>query len=256
MHDYQFFRFELDFPEIQPQAGVTLLDKDEKSPVFSLKFLLLSPLVGKLMGTGGATIRQISAANNCDLSVSQWGSFHPAALSSQGRTVQCVAKTPGSLSNSLVAVLEIIFAENSKSAHLQFVLPQDVTATLGPVRISDLQESSGVTLLLRPPIPTFAAEQILEGRGSLEAFAKLLPLLCASLRFPLPYQYGTEYETPRTMHYEPAGVHVSRLKRTRHIERANLRAEKRPKHTTWEQTRGPGHQRGGPRPGPRGSARH
>ena len=123
---------------------------------------------------------------------------------------------------------------------------------LGPVRIADLQESSGVTLLVRPPNPVFADEQILEGRGSLEAFAKLLPLFCASLRFPLPYQYGTEYEAPNTVPTDIAAT--SRLKRKSYVERAISREEKRSRHHTWGPNRGPGH--GGPRPGARGAARH
>ena len=155
-----------------------------------------------------------------------------------------------------MAVLITIFAENRQLAHLQFILPKEVIHTIGPARLSEIQESSGVTLYLRPPNPIFAYEQILEGRGSLEAFSKLLPLLCASLRFPLPYQYGTEYDTPNTVHMDPTAVHVSRLKRTRHVERANFREEKRSKPTTWGPTRGPGHRGGGPRPGARGAARH
>ena len=189
LHNYQYFRFELDFPDINPQGGVAILGRDVESQDPSLKFLLHSPLVGKLMGPGGSTIQQIRDANNCDVSVSPWGSFHPAAVSSQGRTVECVAKTLGSLSSSIMAVLITIFAENRQLAHLHFILPKEVIHSIGPARLSEIQESSGVTLYLRPPNPIFADEQILEGQGSLEAFAKLLPLLCASLRFPLPYQY-------------------------------------------------------------------
>ena len=161
----------------------------------------------------------------------------------------------GSLCNSLVAVLETIFADNCKAAHLRFVLPKEVTATLGPVRISELQGSSGVSLRIRPPTPSFADEHILEGRGSLKAFTKLLPLLCASLHFPLPYQYGTDYEPPSTVHIDSSPVHASRLKRTRQVERANFREEKRSKQTTWGPTRGPG-QLAGPRSAARGATRH
>jgi hypothetical protein len=255
LHDYQYFRFELDFPEIITRGSGASSDKDEESPDISLKFLLHSPLVGKLMGTGGSTIRQIRDANNCDLVVSPWGSFHPASVASQGRTVQCIAKTPGSLSNSLADVLDTIFAENRHSAHLQFVLPKEViTTALGPSRLLEIQQSSGVTLYIRPPTPTFTEEQILEGRGSLEAFDKLLPLLCASLCFPLRYRYGTEYESLRTAHRDPAAA--SRLKRKRYVERANLQAEKRSKHHTWGPNRGPGHRGAGLGAGARGAARH
>ena len=132
------------------------------------------------MGIGGSAIQQIRAANSCDLCVSPWGSFHPAAITCQGRTVQCFAKTPGSLSSSLTAVLDTIFADSRRSAHLQFVLTQ-VIATLAPARLSEIQQSSGVTLYIRPPDSLFPDEQFLECRGSLEAFAKLFPLLCASL---------------------------------------------------------------------------
>jgi hypothetical protein len=114
----------LDFSELKPQAAseVPLLDRDKEAPNISLKFLHLSPSMEKLMGTGGSTIQKISAADNCEPFVSPWGSFHPAAVSSQGSTVECFAKTRESLSNSLVAVLETMFAENRKSAYLQFVL--------------------------------------------------------------------------------------------------------------------------------------
>ena len=203
----------------------------EESPDLSLKFLLHSPLVGKLMGTGGSTIQQIREANNCDLFVSPWGSFHPAAVSSQGRTVQCFAKTLGSLSNSIVAVLNTIFAKNSQLAHIQFVLPKEVATTMGQARLSEIQESSGVTLYIRPPNPVFTEEHILECRGSLGAFAELLPRLCASLRFPLPYLYGTEYDAPSTVHTDPAAA--PRLKRKFYVERANSREEKRSRHHTW-----------------------
>ena len=130
LKDYQYFQLELDFPDITTRGGA-LSDKDEESLNISLKFLLHSPLVGKLMGMGGSAIQQIRAANSCDLCVSPWGSFHPAAVTSQGRTVQCFAKTPGSLSSSLIAVLDTVFADSRRSAHLQFVLTQ-VIATLAP----------------------------------------------------------------------------------------------------------------------------
>jgi hypothetical protein len=64
-----------------------------------------STLVGKLMGTGCSTIRQKCDASNCDL------------LCLPGHPGTSFAKTP--VSNSLVAVLNAIFVENSQSAHLQ-----------------------------------------------------------------------------------------------------------------------------------------
>ena len=256
LYDYHCFRFELDFPAIIPRADALVQsDRDRESPDISFKFLLSSPMVGKLMGTGGSTIRQIRDANNCELCVSPWGSFHPRAVASHGRTVQCFAKTQGALIHSLMAVLETIFAEDRKSAHLQLVLPTELTSSISPARLSEIQESSGVTLFSRPPNPLFTEEQFLECRGSLEAFTNLLPLLCALFCFPLPYQYGTEYEPLSTVPIDSTSS--QRWKRKRYVERASHRVEKRSKQHTWGPKRGgPGRRGGGPGTGTRGAAHY
>jgi hypothetical protein len=257
LNDYQFFRLELDFPEITPRrSAVTRLDMEEQSVDITLKFLLPSPLVGKLMGNRGSNIRQICEANDCELFVSPWGSFHPAAVSNQARTAQCSAKTLGSLSNSLMAVLESIYEGNSSSARLHFVLPKDVTTTLGPARLSALQASSGVTLYIRPPNPIFPEEQILECRGPFEAYANLLPVLCSVLPFPLHYQFGTEYKLPSTFAEPMDPAATSRWKRHLDVETASHRAGKRSKNHKWGPNRGPGHRGGRSGAGVLGAARY
>ncbi len=128
-------------------------------------------------------------------------------------------------------VLETIHEENLSSARLHLVLQKDTTSSLGPARLSAIQASSGVTLYIRPPSPIFVEEQMLECRDPIEAFARLFPLLFASFHFPLPYQYGTEYNHTSTDSNNAAAT--SRWKRQLNIEQAHHQEEKRSKKHSW-----------------------
>ena len=91
--DYKYFRLELDFPEAQTQASgpevQDLADAGHARPN-SLRILVPSSKMGRLIGTGGSTIRQLKQDCQCDLETFPWGSFHPCAPSHyHGRTVQC-----------------------------------------------------------------------------------------------------------------------------------------------------------------------
>ena len=101
---------------------------EEYAVICSLKFLLPSAMVGTLMGKGGETIRAIRAENECDIQVSPWGSFHPAAAHSQGRTVQCFAESRGALCSSIIAILELIFADDRGAAKFKLILPTKSTS--------------------------------------------------------------------------------------------------------------------------------
>ncbi len=117
-------------------------------------------------------------------------------------------KTLGSLSNCLAAVFKTVFADNRKSAHLQFVLPNEVTTTLGPACLSEIQQSFAVSLYFQPPSS--------QKNKSWSAGDHLRPLPNYFHSSVPPYQYGMEYEPYSTVHTDPAST---RLKRKRYVER-------------------------------------
>ena len=103
-------------------------------------------------------------------------------------------------------------------------------------RLLELQATSGATLNLRSAETMLTDEDILECRGSLAAVGKLLPELCSSINFPLPYTHGTNYGSPPPRN----DTSSRRWKRTRDIERGAQQAVKRVKQQAWGANGGPG----------------
>lgn len=195
LQDYQSFRLELDFLEARPPVRADS-DVDDISHSHSLKMLVPSSKIGRLMGMGGSIIRKLKQDFECELETSPWGSFHPCAPSHyQGRTVQCSAKTCCRLSQCCAAVLQAIFAEDQGTHLLRIALPASSAGALD-ARISSIAGATGATLHWRSGAPEFEDERLLECTGTLEALTKLLPQLLVTLDFPLPYRWGTHYGAP------------------------------------------------------------
>jgi hypothetical protein len=245
LFEYDYFKLELDFPEtkVKPGNENSVNIREEYAVISSLKFLLPSAMVGMLMGTGGETIRAIRTEHECDIQVSPWGSFHPAAAHSQGRTVQCFAETRGALCCSIIAILELI-ADDRGAAKFKLILPSESTKVLDGARLAELQVSSGATVYLLPAEPAFTDEQFLECKGSTAALAKLLPQLCSLMHLPLPYRYGTHYGAPVVSSRPRSDEPSLRGKRTRVIERSGQRAAKRGKPHAWGSSRARGRGKG------------
>ena len=186
------------------------------------------------MGKDGETIRRLRRICDCDIQVSPWGSFHPAATNSQGRIVQCSAATRGSLCNTLTKILETLFTHDGGLAHLKFIFPMGLA--LGGVHLAELQATLGVTLHLLPAAPTLTDEQFLECKGTTAALSHLLPNLFASLPFPLHYRYGTLSLPP----VDTVSASSQPWKHNREDEHDVPMATKRCKHPTWRANHGRG----------------
>jgi hypothetical protein len=145
LQEYQNFRPELDFLEAQPTASAhSAVVGDSHSS--SLKMIVPSSKIGRLMGVGGSIISKLKHNYQCELETLPWGSFHPCApCHYQGRTVQCSAKARGLLSQCLVAVLQELFAEDRGTLLLRIALLASSARAL-EARISSLAGSSGATL--------------------------------------------------------------------------------------------------------------
>ena len=221
--------------------------------------------MGRLLGMGGSTIRQIKRDYHCELETSPWGSFHPSApVHYHGRTVQCTATARGSLGKCLTTVLEQIFgdffAEDSGPLLLYIALPTS-TARACVTNFSLLQGTSGATAHLHAGASASADERLLDCKGTWDALTKLLPQLLSGLKFPIPYQGGTHYGNPAeppltsrrdidlplatvVSRAEPCGSPYHQLKRKREEEREADRDAKRANQTKWRPNRGPGVGRG------------
>jgi hypothetical protein len=239
--DYQYFRLELVFPEAQAprQHSVTLSTRPDT--ICSLKFLLPSPMVGALMGRGGTTVRNICVAYDCNIEVSPWGSFHPAATLAQCRTVQCFANNTKSLCQSMSQVIDTVFANDHEATYLKLILPTASISELASARLSEIQTLTGASLLLRAPDPVFRDEQFLECKGTPQAFVQALTHICSSLHFPLPYNFGTEYGPPASTAGNIAREPETSASRKRALQTIPLpRETKRSKPHSWRPNQGPG----------------
>ena len=252
--DYDAFKFSLHCGLLpRPVAGPTICG--EYTNQTELRIVVSSSLIGRLMGTGGSTIRQLRQSHQSSIFVSGHRLFHPDAVAEQGRVIHCSARDHASLCSTVVAIAHALYSslDGAPAATFSFYVVIPVAAArplivTGGQLLARLGSSHQTELFLRAPHKISPSERLLAVSGPL----KVLPALISSLlsAFSQPFQYTSLLESnagPRSGESEqhmncaldlPLNVVAQRYKRKAAQQRADNHTAKRAKVSSWRRPKG------------------
>ena len=214
-----------------------------------LRLVVISSLIGRLIGMGGSTIRRIRQAHRSSIFISGNRQFHPDAVVEQGRVIHCSALDHTALCSTAVSVIQTLFTSiegTNEQFNLYFVIPTASARllTMGEGQfLAHLTSAHKTDFRLRDPHRLAPSERLLAATGPISVLPAMISELLALFAHPFQYtsmaqpDYGTrsgeEHRPQQSALDLPLNMVAQRYKRKNAQERADNRATKRAKPSAW-----------------------